>query len=311
MGEKGNREYKSSVFAMLLREKENALEVYNAVNGTSYESTDDLKIQMLESAVYLSFRNDASFIIASTLNLYEHQSTYNPNMPLRDLIYVANILADLVKNENLFGTALVKIPLPKFVTFYNGVDERPEMEVLKLSDAFEVQVENPELELKCTVVNINAGQNTEFMKNCRILSEYTVFVDKVRLYRETIGLEEAIEKAIDECIREHVLEEFLKSQRAEVISMSVLEFDLEKQLGFARAEGREEGERHGRMQGSDLKLISQICRKLGKGKTAAAIADELDEDLDVVEQICEIAAGFAPEYNTEKIYEALQERVAS
>jgi len=108
----------------------------------------------LENAIYLSYVNDASFIIASTLNIYEHQSTVNPNMPLRKLIYVSNLIADLVKDENLFGTKLVTIPTPKFVTFYNGSEDMPEVQELKLSDSYQVLTDNPELELKCTVINI-------------------------------------------------------------------------------------------------------------------------------------------------------------
>lgn len=295
MKNQGKREYKSSVFAMLLQDKRNALEVFNALNNTDYTDEHNLAIQMLESAVYLSFRNDVSFIIASTLNLYEHQSTYNPNMPLRNLIYVSNIYADLVKEENLYGTRRIPLPLPKFVTFYNGTGVRPEVEILRLSDAFEIREKNPELELVCTVINMNPGYNTEFMSRCRVLKEYTIFIEKTRHYQNVgITFTEAIEQAIEDCIKEHVLEDFLKKQKAEVISMSVLDFDLEKQLGFAREEGKAEG--------SDLKLISQICRKLKKNKKPAVIAEELEEDIEVVNRICEVAARFAPEYDIEKIY---------
>lgn len=308
MENQGKREYKSSVFTMLLQDKSNALEVFNALNNTTYTEEQGLSIKMLESAVYLSFRNDASFIIADTLNLYEHQSTYNPNMPLRSLIYVSSIYAELVKEENLYGRKRIPLPLPRFVTFYNGMEERPETEIQRLSDAFVVKEEHPELELICTVINMNPGYNEEFMSNCGVLREYMIFVEKTRYYQNGMGLPltEAIEKAIDECIKEHVLEEFLKKQKAEVISMSVLDFDLERQLGFARKEGMEEGEE----RGSDLKLISQICRKLKKNKEPAMIAEELEEDFEIVEHICEVAAKFAPEYDIEKIYEALNGWVA-
>lgn len=313
MEKAGNREYKSSVFAMLLKEKDNALDVFNALNGTDYKSEEDLEIRMLENAIYLSFRNDASFIVAATLNLYEHQSTYNPNMPLRDLIYVANLLADIVKGDNLFGEKLVQIPEPRFVTFYNGTAERPSVEVLRLSDAYMKRTDQPQLELCCTVINMNSGHNAGFMAKCRILREYMVFVEKVRLCRKTMRLEDALEQAIDECINEHILEDFLRKQRAEVISMSVLEFDLEKQLMFARKEGEEAGiqtgiqtgKQLGIVEGSDRKLISLICRKLKKGKMPECIAEELEEELELVERICKVAKEFAPEYDTMKIYEAL------
>lgn len=318
MGKTGNREYKSGMFTMLLKEKANALDVFNALNGTDYKSEKDLEVQMLENAIYLSFRNDASFIIAGTLNLYEHQSTYNPNMPLRDLIYVANLLAEIVEGENLFGEQLVQIPEPKFVTFYNGTRKRPPVEDLRLSDAYMTRKHQPQLELYCTVININSGHNEEFMEKCRILQEYMIYVDKVRLYQQTMSLEDALERAIDECIKEHVLEDFLRKHRAEVISMSVLEFNLERQLMFARKEGKEagilEGKQagilEGKQEGSDLKLISLICRKLKKDKTPECIAEELEEELELVEKICQVAKEFAPEYDETKIYEALHAHVA-
>lgn len=306
MEKAGNREYKSSVFTMLLKEKGNALNVFNALNGTDYTSEDDLEIRMLENAIYLSFRNDASFIIAGTLNLYEHQSTYNPNMPLRDLIYVANLLADIVKDSDLFGEQLVQIPEPKFVTFYNGTKKQPPVEELRLSDAYIHRTDQPQLELCCIVININPGHNERFMERCRILREYTIYVEKIRFYQKTMSLEDALERAIDECIREHVLENFLRKQRAEVMSMSVLEFNLEKQLVFQREAGREEG----REEGSDQKLISQVCRKLKKGKTPECIAEELEEELELVDKICKVAKEFAPEYDIIKIYEALRSHVA-
>ena len=125
-------------------------------------------------------------------------------------------------------------------TFYNRKKEQPEWEILKLSDAFLKQTDIPQLELECIVVNLNMGMNTELMRKCKVLREYTIFVNKIRTYYEKLPLEKAITKAVDECIAEHVLEEFLKREKAQVISMSVLEFDLEKQLKFAREDGYEE-----------------------------------------------------------------------
>lgn len=125
-------------------------------------------------------------------------------------------------------------------TFYNRKKEQPEWEILKLSDAFLKQTDIPQLELECIVVNLNMGMNTELMQKCKVLREYTIFVNKIRTYYEKLPLEKAITKAVDECIAEHVLEEFLKREKAQVISMSVLEFDLEKQLKFAREDGYEE-----------------------------------------------------------------------
>lgn len=301
-----NREYKSSVFSMLLSDKDRALDVYNALNNTTYDNNNDLEMLILENAIYLSYRNDASFILAATLNVYEHQSTYNPNMPLRDLIYVANLLSDIVKDEDLYGTKLIKIPTPQFVTFYNGVQEQPECIELKLSDAYKVVTEAPQLELKCTIMNLNKGNNLTFMSKCKTLREYMIFVDKVRCFQENMLLEDALDKAIDQCISEHILEDFLQSQKAQVKSMSVLEFNFEKQLMFAERTGREEG----REEGSELKIISLVCKKLIKEKSIEIIADELEEDIEYVKRIYDVAKCYAPEYDVVKIYETLKSQVA-
>ena len=153
----GNREYKSDVFSMLMEDKKNALQVYNALNGTKYENPNEVEIVTLDRGISLTVRNDASFVLDSNLSIYEHQSTVCPNMPIRSLIYFSCTIEKRIKNRNIYGKSLVKIPTPRFVIFYNGVEEQPEQYKLKLSDAYEQPMENPELELTCTVYNINKG----------------------------------------------------------------------------------------------------------------------------------------------------------
>lgn len=201
------------------------------------------------------------------------------------------------ENRQYNGRKLIRIPTPQFVTFYNGVEEQPERVEMRLSDAYMVATDNPQLELKCTFININPGNNLELMSKCKTMREYMIFVDKVRKYRQTMNLEIAIDVAMEECIMEHVLEEFMKSQKAQVKSMSVLEFNLEKHLNTVREEGREEG--------AELKMITKICQKIQKGKTIEAIAEELEEDEEYVKRVCEIANRFAPEYDIKKIYKEL------
>jgi hypothetical protein len=115
----GNREYKSDVFSMLLEEPENALEIYNALNGTNYQDPKIVQIMNLHKGISLSVRNDAELVIDFDLNIYEHQSTYNPNMPLRSLVYYVNDLDKIIKGKDIYGRSLVKIPTPHFVVFYN------------------------------------------------------------------------------------------------------------------------------------------------------------------------------------------------
>jgi hypothetical protein len=204
--------------------------------------------------------------------MYEHQSTYNPNMPLRNLIYVTGLFADIVKNENLFGSKLVKIPTPRFVVFYNGTDPRPEWEQFRLSDAYLVHMDEPEMELVCTVININPGCNRELLSKCPVLEEYSVFVDLVRKYGRMMDMKQAVDRAIDECIENDILREFLESQRAEVNKMSVLDFNLEKQLRFEREEGREEGIEQGIEQGREegINSIVEAVKLLRSGMYTTA-----------------------------------------
>ena len=242
----GNRQYKSDVFSMLLEEPKNALEVFNAVNGTDYDDPSKVEIYLLDKGVSLSIYNDASFILDMNLSLYEHQSTYNPNIPLRNLIYLANLLQKLVSKRDLYGNRLIKIPTPRFAVFYNGTEQRPEVEELRLSTAFENFMDEPEIELTCKVYNINVGNNVDLLERCRVLKEYMYFVDRVRYYIKELGgaqelLQEAIERAIDDCIEKHILEDFLKSRREEVVKVTQLDYTWERREELIRKEEYEEG----------------------------------------------------------------------
>ena len=236
-----NREYKDRVFRMMLKEPKVALEVYNAMNGTSYDNPDELIITTLENAVYLGMKNDVSFILGTQLVLYEHQSTPNPNMPLRNLAYVACVYMAYVFGDNLYGRKLIKIPEPRFVVFYNGTDKMPEQSVLRLSDAYESKSEELDLELRIRFININPGYNEEMVEKSPTLYQYVKFVDAVRKYQQQIPFPEAVEKAIDECIKKGILAEFLRKNRAEVLRVSIFEYDEEEHMRQEREESRQEG----------------------------------------------------------------------
>ena len=159
----GNREFKSDVFSMLMEDKANALSVYNVLNGTNITNPDELEICTLDKGVSLTVRNDAAFVVDAALSIYEHQSTICPNMPVRNLIYYTTIISKYIKKKNIYGRKQIKIPVPKFVVFYNGGEQQPAEYDMKLSDAFEKKVEDPELELVCKVYNINFGKNKELL----------------------------------------------------------------------------------------------------------------------------------------------------
>ena len=217
------RKYKDTMFRMLFKEKENLLSLYNALNQTTYTDVGKLEITTLENAVYMNYKNDISFVFDYELMLYEHQSSVNPNMPFRDLIYVTKVLQTIVKDENLYGQALIKLPTPRFVVFYNGTNEQSKVQTLKLSDAYEKKQAYPELELSVTVYNINWGNNQKLMDACHTLKEYAQYVAQVRMYAKEMSFPEAVEKAVDYCIKNGILSDFLSKNRAEAIEVSIFE----------------------------------------------------------------------------------------
>ncbi|MFQ8896919.1 MAG: hypothetical protein ACLR71_00655 [[Clostridium] scindens] len=156
-----NRTYKARLFEMIFSQKKELLELYNAVNGTSYDDPELLEINTLENAIYMSMHNDISFIIDSRLALYEHQSTYSPNLPLRHLMYVTDLYSAMIRDANLYGSRIVRVPTPRFLIFYNGEQEQPERRILRLSDAYTVLEESPALELEAVMLNINEGKNRQ------------------------------------------------------------------------------------------------------------------------------------------------------
>ena len=235
-----NREYKATLFAKLFGEdKENALSLYNAVNNSNYTNADELTFTTLDDVVYMKMKNDVSFLFDKTMRLYEHQSTYNPNMPLRGFLYFADLYRQRIKdNEEIYSKNIVKIPTPKYIVFYNGsMKDMPEkVKELYLSDAFDRPTEQGKFEWTATMVNVNIGMNPELLAKCKALEGYVTFVDKVRSYNKNMPLRNAVDQAVDECVESGVLEEFLNKHRKEVRNMVLTEFDEEKFLKMVRAE---------------------------------------------------------------------------
>ena len=261
-----NRNYKDTVFRMLFSDRKNLLSLYNAVNQRDYKNPEDLEIVTLENAIYMGMKNDLAFIIDTNLYLYEHQSTYNPNMPLRDLFYICSEYQKLVDKKSLFSSTLQKIPAPNFIEFYNGSTVIADCTELRLSSAFEHLSGEPKLELVVTVLNVNEGHNAKLMQHCSMLKEYAQYVARVRHYAIDMPLNHAVERAVDECIQEGILSEFLTRNRNEVINMSIFEYDKEleeKKLRKAEYEaGREAGFSEGEKHGIELNSIETAKRML-------------------------------------------------
>ena len=300
------RNYKDTVFRRLFSNADNALSLYNALGGTDYKDSSQLEFNTLENAIYMNIKNDISFLISDTLNLYEHQSTINANIPLRNLFYVADILQKYVKEhsqKSIYGVPLISLPNPKFMVFYNGTDNFPESKLYRLSDLYIRDDLKPELELEVLVINVNPGFNEELKRKCPILNEYITYIEAIRENKKHMDLDNAVAKAIDDCIKNNVLREFLLSQKSEVRKMSIYEYDEEEELRKIRAGERELGQQEGQL----ITLINQVCKKLKKGKSNEQIAEELEEELANIDKICEAAKQFAPEYEVRKVYEYLQQ----
>ena len=261
---KVQRNYKDTVSRMLFREPENALSLYNALNGTDYTDASQIIFNMNE------------------VNLYEHQSTYNLNMPLRDLFYVAELLQVYVKDQSLYSSKLIKLPTPHFVVFYNGIEDKPEKRILRLSEAFEVPTDDPELELKVTILNINPKMNEELKEKCPVLKQYTQYVEQVRYNSAGMPLEQAVETAIEYCIRHDILKDFLLKQRAEVVKMSIVEYDEEREIELIRRDEREIGKEMGiqeerqraqeeldKNRENTIRSIISICKEMGGDQKVA------------------------------------------
>ena len=225
----------------------------------------------------MKYKNDVSFLVDKTLSLYEHQSSYNPNMPLRGFLYYADLYRKLIhRSERLYSKHLLKIPRPHYIVFYNGSEKDLEEKrrTLRLSDAFETDTGAGEYEWTATMININSGKNQSIMDSCHVLYEYAVFVAKIKRYRESMELKEAIDLAVRECIEENILRDFLEQHRREVCDMCLTEFDEKKYEDVLREEGREEGLAEGLEKGLE--------KGLAKGRKIEVFVSVQEGDYGVV-----------------------------
>lgn len=286
-----NRKYKDVLFRWLFREKKDLLELYNALNGSTYTNPEELEVVTLEDVIFMKMKNDLSFMIGSSLNLYEHQSSWNPNMPLRGLLYFARQFEGLisVRDNDLYGASCIDLPTPVYIVFYNGKGMHIDNVMLYLSDSFSEGRGSGCLECTCEVLNINRGYNRALMEKCRRLWEYSEFSAEIEdNIKSGMNRREAVETAMDSCIGRGILKDILMKEKAEVMHMLLTEYDEKKHLENTYREGkeagREEGLREGLEKGSELKLWEQIQKKLARGKSVPEIAEELEEDTCVIEE---------------------------
>ena len=249
MADEVNYRYKDTVFRLLFSDKARLLSLYNALNKTNYTNPDELEVVTLSQAIYMEVKNDIAFLLYDEIHLYEHQSTRNPNMPLRFLQYITSEYQRIIdaNKKNLYAKTLIELPFPEFVVFYNGKEEAADHEVLKLSTAFkrpkDMTGDKPlKLELVVDVYNVNAGFNKEIQQTCEALEGYSEFVRRARENRKSMTPDQAVNKAVNDCIKDGILADFLRTNKSEVIGMSIFEFDRDEYDDMVRAESEAKGE---------------------------------------------------------------------
>ncbi len=267
-----NKKYKDSVFTRLFSDKKNLIELYNAIENTNYSANTDIQINTLEDVLFMDRVNDISFIIDSKfVVLAEHQTTVNYNMPLRFLMYIARLYEKMIDNKAIYRESLIKIPTPEFIVLYNGKKEQPENRMLKLSDAFIIEKSDIKLEVIVKVININYGKS-KILEKSKSLNEYSYFIYEIQKYLdEGLPLKEAIKNAIQDCIKQNVLKNFLERNGSEVINMLYTEFDIDVAKEVWQEEAKEQGRQEGIVQRNkeiaksllDILDIETIAKKTG------------------------------------------------
>ena len=314
---------KDNVFCMIYRDKKNLLELYNALNNSNYEDVDALEVTTLNGGSYMKYKNDASFLLSMNLYMFEQQSSKNPNMPLRFLHYLSDVYREMYSNDLLHRRSMIKLPVPHFITFYNGREKWIDNEeIIRLSDMFENYVNNPQIELKVRVINING--DAAILDRCKSLRDYMTFVEKVRYKTdfENIDIRTAVMTAMDECMKDDILVDFFEEHRAEVIEVSIYDYDEEKVRKIlaeeakeegrekgrqeGREEGRQEGREEGKKEGEKLAKINLVIKKVKRGKPLSIIASELEEEEDDMKPMYDAVTASAPEYNIDEIKEKLK-----
>ena len=231
--------YKDSLFRAIFNDRKRLAGLYKALSGNEV-SPDEININTLSGVFMNDIKNDISFCVGNRLIiLLEHQSTWNPNMPLRFLWYLGNLYRDLIEMDVIYKGTLLKIPAPEFYVLYNGAREVPYFQKLKLSDAFTMPSSSLELTADC--YNINYEESKEILEHCHDLMAYSIFIAKVREYvKEEFSLFDAIKKAIRYCESHDLMADYFTKHESEVFDMVNFEWNAERAKEVIRQEEREE-----------------------------------------------------------------------
>ena len=285
-----NTKYKDSVFSFLFSDPDVLRELYCALEGITLPPDVPVTINTLQDVLYLDRVNDISFEIGDKLViLIEHQSTINPNMALRLLMYIARVYEKIIEGKKIYSTQMIKLPRPEFYVLYNGTSSYPDEKTLRLSDMYEnveslglSNKDSPELELIVKVVNINEGRNEGIIKRCKTLAGYRAFVGKVREYEKESGSkEDAISKAVKYCLEHEILRDFFEKNAKEVMNMLITEWNMEDALAVRYEEGLGRGREEGREEERE-----DIARSaLAKGLPVEVVHDITGLDIEMIKSI--------------------------
>ncbi len=261
-----NRTYKDVLFDMIFSDKKAILELYNAIAQTDYNDVSAVSVNTIKRAVFLGIENDKSFIIDDILNIYEHQSTVNPNMPVRGLMYLSELYRQFIYENQLdiYGSKQVTLPQPVYIVFYNGERKQPERKIISLRSAFDENctIANQFLDFKAVMLNINYGYNQELMDRCRPLKEYAIFVDTIRKYLKTENKPAiAAKKAVEECIEHGILKNILLKEKGVIENMITICYDEEIHKMREAEYNQELGEARGKQLGAQQSK-QQIAKRM-------------------------------------------------
>ena len=260
-------QHKDTLFRALFKDTTHFLHLLAQCNPRAATLTpDDLIPFDLESDVARRVRrNDVSFLTRDNrlIILVEHQTTINPNMALRLLLYITRVLEKRIESRTLYSKKQLTIPWPEFFVLYNGKEPYPDQAIVRLSDLFAKPQElglpekmRPLLELEVRVININEGKNEAIANRCKKLAEYSAFVAKAHTFIQALGnKEDGIKAAITYCQKHAILNEFLEIHGSEILNMILTEWNMEDALAFAREESWEDG------------LTEGLNKGLAKGET--------------------------------------------
>ena len=282
---KVKRTYKDGMFRRIFNDKEKIIELYNAITGNNYDEKVDVEIITLEDAIFGDIKNDLAFIIdGHYMVMTEHQSTINPNMPLRMLSYSIREYERQDIMKKLYSRRIVKIPIPELYVLYNGEEEQPIEHEMKLSDAFMVKCDKISIEAKVKVINVNYDKNSELLKRSKTLREYSRFIHMIREKQGSMDMEEAVEETIRECLKEGILREFLTKNGGDIMDFVNLELTREECEAIRENDGYERGLEEGMSKGriNEQHKIAKKMKDVGIdeliiSKVTQLSCDEIDK----------------------------------